>query len=76
MPLWHLEQTSPWMPPPKDSVHNSRVKALVVRADTEGQARLVASSYGMPVGEFVKKPGQAAKTIYSPFLEEDASTCV
>ena len=47
----------------------------MVRAPDQERARLVASTHLMPIDQTVRRPGEAATMISSPFLDDNATTC-
>ena len=75
MPLWLLEQIRPWDPVPPDAVTNARITKIVVRAPDAERARLIAATHLMPTDRARRRPGQAAATIASPFLDDNATAC-
>lgn len=76
MPLWRLEPITPLRMLATGTISNAWVETIVVRAPNEERARQIASQYRMPAHDTRVLPGQAAQTIYSPFLHARDSTCV
>ena len=75
MPLWLLKQIRPWKPAPPNAGTNARVLKLVVRAPDQERARVVATTHLLPTDQTVRRPGEAAATIASPFADDSATSC-